>query len=118
VVYLASTRDYNTGTYHHDGLASRFKPADAAAALEEAHKKAFTAVAALSLEELVEELEVYANSAHEGPTEVLRTWEKLEPYRIAVPLGANPAVARLFVSNIRLAVAVLQHRQKANLSHP
>ena len=29
LIYLASTRDYNTGAYHHDGLASRFR-ADAA----------------------------------------------------------------------------------------
>ena len=26
LIYLASTRDYNTGAYHHDGLASRFRP--------------------------------------------------------------------------------------------
>ena len=24
LLYLASTRDYNTGNYHHDGLADRF----------------------------------------------------------------------------------------------
>jgi len=24
LIYLASTREYNTGNYHHEGLASRF----------------------------------------------------------------------------------------------
>ncbi len=26
LIYLASTRDYNTGNYYHEGLASRFSP--------------------------------------------------------------------------------------------
>ena len=31
LIYLASMRDYNTGKYHHDGLAARFSPAVARA---------------------------------------------------------------------------------------
>ena len=26
LIYLASTRDYNAGNYHHEGLAPRFSP--------------------------------------------------------------------------------------------
>jgi hypothetical protein len=118
LIYLASTRDYNTGTYHHDGLAARFRPDAASKALEIAHRQIFYRVSSYSLEELVKELERYLNSSHESAAEILRTWQKLEPYRVAVPVEVNPAVARLFLSNVKLALAVWRLRQKATSQHP
>jgi hypothetical protein len=118
LIYLASTRDYNSGAYHHEGLAARFREDVACKALEVAHKQIFHGVAAYSLEELVGELEVYLKSSAESPREVLRTWQKLEPYRIAVPAEVNPAVARLFLSNLRLALAILRLRPEPSPSHP
>jgi hypothetical protein len=115
LIYLASTRDYNSGIYHHDGLSARFRPEAACKALEIAHRDVFCRLSAYSLEQLVEELESYLNSSHETPDDVLRTWQKLEPYRVAIPLDVNPAVARLFLSNIRLALAIWRHRQKQAL---
>jgi hypothetical protein len=112
LIYLASTRDYNSGTYHHDGLAVRFRPDAASQALEIAHRQVFYRLCMYSLEELVRELEVYLHSSHEPPADVLRTWQKLEPYRIAIPLEINPVVARLFLSNVRLALAIWRHRQE------
>jgi hypothetical protein len=111
LIYLASTRDYNTGTYHHDGLAARFRPDAAGKALEIAHRQVFYRLSAYSLEELVKELERYLNSSHESPAEILRTWQKLEPYRVAIPMEVNPAVSRLFLSNVKLALAVWRLRQ-------
>jgi len=112
LVYLASTRDYNSGNYHHDGLAARFSADVARKALEIAHRQVFYRVSAYSLEELSEEVEIYLKSSRESPLEVLRAWQNLEPYRIAVPMEVNPAVARLFLSNIRLALAIFRHRQQ------
>ena len=112
LVYLASTRDYNTGNYHHDGLAARFSADVARKALEIAHRQVFYRVSAYSLEELSEEVEIYLKSSRESPLEVLRAWQNLEPYRIAVPMEVNPTVARLFLSNIRLALAIFRHRQQ------
>jgi hypothetical protein len=112
LVYLASTRDYNTGAYHHDGLAVRFSSDAARKALEIAHRQIFYRIAAYSLEELALQVETYMKSSRENPLEVLRTWQNLEPYRIAIPVQVNPALARLFLSNIRLALAVFRHRQK------
>jgi hypothetical protein len=110
VVYLASTRDYNTGTYHHEGLAARFRSDVAAKALEAAHREIFYRMAACSLEELVREVELYLNSSRQAREEVLHIWQKLEPYRLALPMDVNVAVARLFVSNIRLALAILERQ--------
>jgi hypothetical protein len=112
LVYLASTRDYNTGSYYHDGLAARFSADVARKALEIAHRQVFYRVSAYSLEELSEEVEIYLKSSRESPLEVLRAWQNLEPYRIAVPMEVNPTVARLFLSNIRLALAIFRHRQQ------
>jgi hypothetical protein len=118
LIYLASTRDYNTGSYHHDGLASRFNPEVAAKALEIAHRQIFYQLSAYSLEELVEQLKTYFDSSHESAEEILRTWQKLEPYRIAIPVEVNPAVARLFLSNVRLALAIWRSRQDQAQSPP
>jgi hypothetical protein len=112
LIYLASTRDYNSGAYHHDGLAARFRPEAASKALEIAHRDIFCRLAALSLEQLVGELELYLNSSHESPADVLRIWQKLEPFRVAIPVDVNPAMARLFLSNVRLALAIWRHRQE------
>jgi hypothetical protein len=118
LIYLASTRDYNTGSYHHDGLSARFSPEAARKALEIAHRQVFYCVSAYSLEELVQEIEMYFDSSHEDPRKVLLTWQKLEPFRIAVPVEVNPVISRLFLSNIRLALAVFRFRQEPRLSDP
>lgn len=118
LIYLASTRDYNSGTYHHDGLAARFSAETARRALEIAHRQIFYKVSALSLEDLVTDLETYLRSSRENLEGVLRTWQKLEPYRIATPMEVNPTVARLFASNVRLALAILRFRQEPSLPNP
>ena len=117
LIYLASTREYNTGNYYHQGLADRFGLEAAQKALEIAHRQAFYKVSAFSLEDLVEELEKYLASTKEDPQECLRAWQKLEPYRIAVPADVNATVARLFTSNLRLALAILRFRQ-GRRQHP
>src|SRR6267143_3790172 len=71
LIYLASTRDYNTGNYYHEGLASRFSPEVARKALEIAHRQAFYKVSSFSLEDLVSDLEAYMRSTRENPQEFL-----------------------------------------------
>jgi hypothetical protein len=110
LIYLASTRDYNTGKYHHDGLAARFKMDIACQALELAHRQIFYRIAARSLEELVGELDLYVNCSRQNRDEVIQVWQKLEPYRVALPVNVDVVVARLFVSNVKLALAILRQR--------
>ncbi len=117
LIYLASTRDYNTGNYYHEGLASRFSPEVARKALEIAHRQVFYKISALSLEHLVSGLEAYLRSTRENPQEFLRTWQTLEPFRVAIPTEVNLTVARLFASNLRLALAILRFRQEPSRSH-
>lgn len=111
LIYLASTRDYNTGTYHHEGLSTRHQPGEARDALQTAHREIFCRLATKNLEELVEELERYVHVSRERPSGLVRAWQELEPYRVAVPMEVDPTMVRLFLSNIKIALEVLKlHR--------
>ena len=111
LIYLASTRDYNSGTYHHEGLATRYGLESARVALRAAHKDIFYKLMALSLEGLVAELEAYVRNSREAPTGVVHAWQELEPYRVAVPMEVDRTMVMLFLSNVKLALEVLRLRQ-------
>lgn len=116
LVYLASMRNYNTGEYHHDGLACVFTESVAERAIAICHREVFRRVVLCALKELVEQLELYASSNCLGPSELVRIWERLQPYRATVPLECSPLTARFFVSNVKTALAILQSRQ--GRAHP
>lgn len=114
LIYLASMRDYNTGQYYHDGLAKRFSEEAATEALAKCHREVFHFLLGSPLAELVGELERYVGVT---PTEIdrmLDTWERLQPYRVAVPAQSNPVLAEFFTSNVKIALAILKHRQSKN----
>jgi hypothetical protein len=118
LIYLASMRDYNTGEYHHEGMARRFSEASARQALAACHQDVFRRLVLCSLEELVDELELYIRTNCPGDSDMLRVWKMLEPYRVAVPLDCSPLTARYFRSNIRIALSILQSRRLPALQHP
>lgn len=107
LIYLASTRDYSSGRYFHDGLAFRFTAEVAEAALGASHQGAFVQLAFLPLESLVEELSVFFRSTGADPHQVLRVWKKLQPYRVVIPQDCDPLLGEFFFSNVRIALAIL-----------
>jgi len=112
LICLASTRDYNTGKYHHEGLASNFSEEVAGAALAACHLEVFRQLTLSSLEDLAGQLERYVLSSCAHPTEVIEAWEKLEPYRVTIPMECDPLSAEIFFSNIRIALAILRSRRE------
>lgn len=114
LIYLASTRDYNTGRYYHDGLAFRFTSEASERALEFSHREIFERLVFSPLEALSEEVETFIRGTHEAPEKVLETWKKLEPYRVTIPQDSDPTYAELFFSNIRIALAMLEAQAKPN----
>lgn len=112
LIFLASTRDYNTGKYYHDGLAFHFSEKVASEALAACHKEIFDRLVYCTLEELIKELRSYISSTEERPEDVLESWKHLESYRVTVPSECDELAAGLFLSNVRIAVAILQNRQK------
>ena len=112
LVYLASTRDYNTGHYYHDGLAFRFSEEVAGVALARHHQETFQKLVFSSLEDLVQNLDAYMTSSSVLATDFLEFWRKVEPYRVTIPLDCNTLSIELFFSNFRVALAILQSRQQ------
>jgi hypothetical protein len=110
LIYLASTRDYNTGIYHHDGLASRYSAEVACQALADCHRDSFHELMGCSLRDLVHQIEGYMCSAGIGSSEFITSWKKLEPYRVAVPVETEPLSAEFLFSNFKIALAILEAR--------
>lgn len=110
LIYLASMRDYNTGLYYHDGLASRFTQEVACEALADCHREAFGQLVNCSLRELVNQMEGYIDSTHTSPRDFVAAWKKLEPYRVAVPVETDPLTAQLLFSSFKIALAILEAR--------
>ena len=88
LIYLASTREYNTGNYYHQGLADRFGLEAAQKALEIAHRQAFYKVSAFSLEDLVEDPQIAERTV--GPRIVPVSVER----RLDQITGVGPEVPR------------------------
>jgi hypothetical protein len=108
LVYLASTRDYNTGRYEHDGLSFHFSQQVAQAALAAAHREVFASLALSPLRVLVAELQHYIRSSCADATELVTAWNTSEAYRILSPTTDDPLAARLFSSNIKVALAIVK----------
>jgi len=112
LVYLASTRDYNSGHYFHAGLALQFSESAASEALAAEHGQVFEQIALAPLENLVSELDAYFQASGFDPVEILSAWTKLEPYRVIVPMKAHCLAIQLFLANIRTALAIVENRRQ------
>jgi hypothetical protein len=110
LIYLASMRDYNTGVYYHDGLASRFTEEVACEALSDCHREAFRELLCSPLKALVDQLQEYMASTHTNPGDFLAAWQRLEPYRVAVPVETDSLSAEFLFSNLKIALAILGGR--------
>ena len=110
LIYLASTRDYNTGFYYHEGLATRFPQEVVCEALADCHREAFRELVEASLERLVGQMEAYVASTQTTPRDFVTAWKKLEPYRVAVPVDSDPLTSEFLFSNFKIALAILQVR--------
>ena len=115
LIYLSSTRDYNTGCYRHEGLEFCYSSQMAEEALERSHRQVFKQLATAPLQHLVDDLQAYFRMAHADGDIVLRSWMALEPYRVVPPEVSEPLLRELFISNVKAALAILESRRRARL---
>ena len=108
LVYLASTRDYNTGRYAHDGLSFHYSESVAQEALAVAHRGIFESLAVSPLRIVVANLEEYIRSGCAGPKELVTAWNASEAYRVLSPVSADSLTVKLFNSNIKVALAIVK----------
>ena len=113
LVYLASSRDLNTGQYSHDGLAFHFSESVTSKAMAACHSEIFNRLVFCSLEDLIEELRSYISSTEERPGDVLKSWTRLGSYRVTIPSECDETTAEIFLSNVKIALAILQTHQDA-----
>jgi hypothetical protein len=111
LVYLASTRNYNRGDYHHAGLARQFGEDVAHRSLASCHREVFRRLVLCSVTELVSHLEVYVRSTRLAMADFIRAWRRLQPYRVTVPLECSSLTARFFSGNVIAALSILERRQ-------
>jgi hypothetical protein len=109
-IYLASMRDYNSGLYYHDGLADQFSPEVACQALADCHRETFQQLVTSSMESLVAQLEAYIASSQSPPHDFVAVWKTLAPYRVAVPVAAEPFATEFLFSNLKVALAIVEER--------
>jgi hypothetical protein len=114
LVFLASTRDYNSMAYKHDGLAFRWGEEATRIALEQCHRQVFNRLAVSSLTEMLEAFEGYLFSLQHELFQLVRAWRKMQSYRMQLPLESNPYFDDLFLANMAATLEALENRY-ANL---
>ena len=108
VIYLSSLRDFNTGEYHHQGLAHAFSESVAGTAMAACHQELFKRLVLSSLSSFVEQLDRFIRSSPNTYLGTLVAWKTLEGYHVAIPLNCDPLTAELFRSNVRIAMELLR----------
>ena len=79
------------------------------------HAEVFDRLVYCSLEELIEELRSYISSTAEKPGDVLQSWKHLGSFRVTIPSECDEMAAEIFLSNVKIALAILQARQEPAL---
>jgi hypothetical protein len=125
LIYVASLRDFSTGEYYHQGLAQSFSESAASAAMVACHEELFYCLALGPLDRFVAQLDRLISSTHRDYCRTLEAWETLGAYNLAIPSGCDETTARLFRSNVKIAIAFLksphlgrQERSQSALPRP
>jgi hypothetical protein len=110
LIYLASLRDYNTGEYHHEGLAQRYTTRFACRAIASCHWEVFRRLVLCPIRELVKELEIYSRSIASRESDLVTIWSKIQPYTVTVPFDCSRFTAHFFVLNVKTALQIMHSR--------
>ena len=100
LVYLASLRNANSGTYEHYGLALVFGEDEANRALRDSHSTIFAEWLAFNLEEQKADLDLYLAELFEDKRQVIETWVRLAPYQNLVPASIRSVERRLYINDL------------------
>lgn len=110
LLYIASTRDTDTGEYFDDRLATHFTAETAAEALLLVHREIFEELVFLPLQEIVVHVSDYVHNAAGSPERTIERWLNTKPYRTLRPRDYDPVAASVFFSQIRTALEIVALR--------
>jgi hypothetical protein len=108
LIYLASIRDYNSGTYLHPVLSRQYAVDVADQAFKICHQEVFARLLQTAMSNYVQQLNEYIRYSRSERAVLITTWKSLQAYRSAIPSHAALLSADLFSLNVRTALAILQ----------
>ena len=108
LVYLATLRDVNSGTYRHHGLFTSFGREEAIRALRESHEEVFRSWLNLPLMEKNEDLRAYLISLDSPQEEVVEHWLQSGVYRSYVPEMAIEMETEFFCRDLETLLNFLK----------
>ena len=108
LIYLASIRDYNSGTYRHPLLSRQFEATVASRAFQACHEEVFARLLANPLHEYVEQLEGYLRYCRAERELFIKSWKSLQAYRSAIPLQVPRRASETFFLNVKTALTILE----------
>jgi hypothetical protein len=108
LIYLASLRDHNTGSYHHYGLEIRYSPEAVDAGLRQCHAEVFAHHLTLSLQDQTQDLLRFFESLKADRARLVEVWQQLRAYQILPPQNCRPLARELFTKNIELILEILR----------
>jgi hypothetical protein len=109
LIYLATLRDLNSGTYRHHGLITAFGRDEAVRALRESHQATFQCWLNLSLAEKNEDLRDYLLALDDPRDEIVQHWLQSGVYRGYVPASAIKAETDLFCRDLETLLELLRN---------
>jgi hypothetical protein len=99
LVYLASLRNPNNGSYEHHGLALVFGEDEANKALKTSHAAVFAEWLSFNLEQQKADLDLYISALFEDKRVVIENWIRLTPYRNLLPASVRGVERRLYIAD-------------------
>jgi len=117
LVYLATLRDINSGTYRHHGLITTFGRDEAVRALRESHQAIFQSWLNLTLAEKNEDLRDYLRALDDPQDEVVDHWLQADIYRSYVPASAMQPEMELFCKDLKILLELLRNEALRRRPH-
>jgi hypothetical protein len=108
LVYLASLRNPDSGSYEHHGLALVFGEDEANKALKSSHSKVFAEWLSFNIEQQKVDLDLYLSGLFEDKRVVVENWSRLEPYRSLPPASVRGVERRLYIADFTALLALFK----------
>lgn len=107
LTYMASLRDLSTGRYEHSGLVAVYPEGSVQQALTRCHEEIFEGILERPLEEQERDLRACLGAMREGLPVTVRSWKRLESYRVLMPEASPEYLKELFCSNLRALLEIV-----------
>jgi hypothetical protein len=108
LIYIASLRDLSSGRYEHAGLSALYREEAVQQALAKCHEEVFERILETPLAIQERDLRICFENMPGGLISAVEHWSSLEAYRILLPEQSPEYLKKLFCSNLRALLEILQ----------